>query len=132
MFVLVGQMKKPPSMSTDEFRRWWKEEHVPHVLRIPGVSHYTVVPVDAVYEAVAGELSEQTPFDGVAVLHFEDRDSMLKVLSSPEGETNRQHMHSIGLRNTIVVGEGETLINRLPPRTAEESQTALDRSKPEE
>ncbi len=64
-------------MTHEEFATYWQEEHAPLVEALPGLERYAVrLPTDP----------ERSSYDGVADLHFEDRDAMAAAFDSPAGE----------------------------------------------
>jgi uncharacterized protein (TIGR02118 family) len=77
VFTVVFLVKKKPSMSQEEFTRYWLEEHTPFTARVPGVRFYRCYPE-------GGHPGEAPPFDAVAVLGFDDEAAWRHAESSPE------------------------------------------------
>jgi uncharacterized protein (TIGR02118 family) len=66
-------------LSTEEFRRYSREVHVPLVSRVPGLERYVVN-----YTAL-NPFGAQQACDGVAELWFASADAFQAALGSPEG-----------------------------------------------
>lgn len=77
MIKVVSLLKRPETVATAaEFRDWWLEEHAPLAARIPGIASYTVsFPVDG----------SDFPFDGMAEMHFPDRETLESAFASDAG-----------------------------------------------
>ncbi|MCC6313829.1 MAG: EthD family reductase [Thermomicrobiales bacterium] len=76
MHHVVFLVKKRPDMSQEEFARYWIDDHTPLTAAVEGVRAYRCYP--------ASGASSGAPFDGVAVLSFDDADSAERALASPE------------------------------------------------
>ncbi len=77
MYHVVFLVKRNPQMSQAEFARYWIEEHTPFTARVPGVRAYRCYPV-------AGPQETTPPFDGVAILSFDDEATYRAAIASPE------------------------------------------------
>lgn len=79
MIKLVYCISRRPDLTTEEFRRYWRDVHGPFGARIPGlrrlVQSYTV--------RIPGDVSGPD-FDGMAELWFDDLSSLLAARQSPE------------------------------------------------
>jgi uncharacterized protein (TIGR02118 family) len=75
MYHVVFLVKKRPDMTQQEFSRYWLDEHTPLTASVAGVRSYRCYPA----------LSEtEAPFDGIAVLSFDDKAACDAALASPE------------------------------------------------
>lgn len=77
MFNVVFLVKRHPSMSQEEFTRYWIDDHTPLTARVPGVRSYRCYPA-------TGSQDGEAPFDGVAVLTFDDEAAHRTALAGPE------------------------------------------------
>jgi uncharacterized protein (TIGR02118 family) len=77
MFTVVFLVKKKPSMTQEEFTRYWIDEHTPFTSKVPGVRFYRCYPS-------AGYPGDQPPFDAVAVLGFDDEPAWRRAEASLE------------------------------------------------
>ena len=105
MHALIGFMKKPENVSTEEFRSWWLKNHVPHVLKIPGLRHYVICPADFAFNPKHAEFSKPAGADGVAILYFDDEQAIRNAFLTPSGESDMEHFNQMGLVSVIVMGE---------------------------
>ena len=80
MLKLVCVVHKRAGMDTEDFRRYWRENHGPIAAKIPGLRKYTQV------YANAGPGGSPPPFDGLAELWFDDESSLERAMASPEIE----------------------------------------------
>ncbi len=79
MFKLVLLFRKREDLSREEFLRYWREEHVPLVRKVPNIRRYVISPVSG---APAGEPA----FDGMAELWFDDEATAMAALATRETE----------------------------------------------
>ena len=77
MHHVVFLVKRHPSMTPDEFARYWTQEHTPLTARVPGVRAYRCYPA-------AGPQAGVPPFDGVAVLAFDDEPAYRAAIAGPD------------------------------------------------
>ncbi|MEA2512423.1 MAG: hypothetical protein QOF33_2741 [Thermomicrobiales bacterium] len=77
MFTVVFLVKKKPSMTPEEFTRYWIDEHTPFTSKVPGVRSYRCYPMTGYPDA-------QPPFDAVATLGFDDEAAWKRAAASPE------------------------------------------------
>jgi uncharacterized protein (TIGR02118 family) len=89
-------VKKKPEMATEEFRDHWLEKHAP--IARDGYQHLLGYDVFLVTGAPEGQ---EIPYDGVAVLRWEDRDGFkadMKSEASAKGtEDLKNFAESFGL-----------------------------------
>jgi len=81
----VATLAKHPSMTHEEFVRYWRVQHVPLARELPGLRRYVISPVVASPDGKA-------PYDGVAELWFDDEETCRASLASPAGARARQDM----------------------------------------
>src|SRR5690242_20797751 len=75
MYHVVFLVKKRPDMTQDEFSNYWLDEHTALTASVAGVRSYRC------YPALPGS---DAPFDGVAVLSFDDQAACEAAMASPE------------------------------------------------
>jgi len=77
MVKMVVLLVRKESLSYEEFRSYWEEEHAPLVEELPGVERYvTSHPTDP----------EKSAYDGVAEVYFEDMATLGAAFDSDAGE----------------------------------------------
>ena len=104
MYAVVGLLSKHESMSTEDFRRWWHEDHVPHVKQIPGVVHYVTYPIDETRTALETDsFSPETDVDGIAIIYYESREAYRRALESKELKADKQHLRT-GVTASVYYG----------------------------
>jgi uncharacterized protein (TIGR02118 family) len=69
----------PEGADPEEFWRYWQEEHVPGIMRLPGLKKYVI---NRLSQAVAGE----PKFWGVAESWWESEAAMRRAFASPQGK----------------------------------------------
>ena len=74
-------LRRKPGMSTDEFRRHWREVHGPLIARLPGLIKY-------VQYHVRSEALDDTEaaVDGLAELWFESEEAQKRAYATAEYE----------------------------------------------
>jgi len=77
MYSVVFLVKRKADMSQDEIARFWIEDHTPFTAKVVGIRSYRVYPF---HDGQTG------PFDGAAVISFDDQESCERALASPEFE----------------------------------------------
>ena len=82
MIKVIATLHRKPGFSDEEFLRYWKEVHVPLVARLPNLIGYVINPLLETMDA-------SRPYDGVAELWFESRESFDQALASPERDETR-------------------------------------------
>lgn len=111
MYGMFGLVSRPAGVSPAEFRRWWTKDHVPRVMRMPGLRHYTIIPADRGFDLPTGQWTEQPSYAGLAITLFDDAAAMDVALASPEGMANRRHntgsnVASLNFAGTPIVNLG--------------------------
>jgi uncharacterized protein (TIGR02118 family) len=89
-FKLVAGLKRRPDLTRADFKRWWLERHAPLVVKFPELSRYQVNLV---------EHGEETFADGVAEVCFNDRDALIRVMTSTQVKDVQKDsaVHAIGV-----------------------------------
>jgi uncharacterized protein (TIGR02118 family) len=104
MYAMIGTLRRPPGFTTEQFREWWIGEHVPHVLQIPSLRHYAICPADLAFDTSTGAFTSEPAYDGIAILWFDDEQAMRAAFTTAAGETDREHLHSVGLESVVIAG----------------------------
>jgi len=76
MIKWVSLANKPPTMSTDELKRWWLDIHTQNVKKLPGLRKYVI-------SLTVGAPDGVPKYDGIAELWFDDISALQKALESP-------------------------------------------------
>jgi uncharacterized protein (TIGR02118 family) len=77
MVKMVALLVRTESLSHEEFATYWETEHAPLVDDLPNVQRYvTSLPTDP----------EQSAYDGIAELYFEDMAALGEAFDSEAGE----------------------------------------------
>jgi uncharacterized protein (TIGR02118 family) len=79
MVKIVYCLTKLPSLTHEQFHKYWKETHGPIAGRIPGCRKY--VQSHTIHRPLGGR---EPSFDGVAELWFDDWAAMERALATPE------------------------------------------------
>ena len=74
---MIGLMVRRPDMSPEQWREYWSTTHAEITARVPGLISY-------VQNVCQPDENGDPPYDGVAVLGFEDATSMEKAIGTPE------------------------------------------------
>lgn len=77
MHHVVFLVKRNPSMTPEEFAAYWIEDHTPLTAKVPGLRSYRCYPA-------TGPQDTTPPFDGIAVLTFDDEAAYRAALAGPE------------------------------------------------
>ena len=80
MTKVVYVMFKKEGMSSEEFRRHWKETHAPIVKEMPGLKQYVQ------NHALVDPEGHEPPYDGFEEFYFESQEVMEEALATSEGE----------------------------------------------
>lgn len=83
MFKLIILLTKRQTMGDNEFARYLLDVHAPLAKKMPGLRKY-------VANIVQKPPNRETNYHGVAELWFDDRESMKKAFSSPQGEITQK------------------------------------------
>jgi uncharacterized protein (TIGR02118 family) len=77
-FKFMVLINKLDDISFEEYERYFFEEHLPYVLRIPGLRAYKV--------NLRHPDDDEAPYDGVSEFWFDDRAAFDAAMASPETE----------------------------------------------
>jgi uncharacterized protein (TIGR02118 family) len=90
MLKLVFCLRRLPRLSRAEFQRYWRETHAPLVRR-----HATALAIrryvqlhtldDPLNDALRATRGGPEPYDGIAELWWESRETLAAALATPEG-----------------------------------------------
>src|SRR3712207_9270170 len=74
MRKMIGLLPRRPDMSPEQFREYWTTTHAEITSKVPGLRSY-------VQNLCLPDENGDPPYDGVAVLGFEDDESMREALA---------------------------------------------------
>jgi len=77
VYHVVFLVKRRPDMTPEAFADYWIGTHAPFTAKVPGLRAYRCYPA-------AGAQTGTSPFDGVAVLSFDDDVAYRAGIASPE------------------------------------------------
>lgn len=77
-FKFMVLINKLENVSFEEYERYFFEEHLPYVLRVPGLRAYKV--------NLRHPDDEEAPYDGISEFWFDDRAAFDEAMASPETE----------------------------------------------
>jgi uncharacterized protein (TIGR02118 family) len=77
-FKFMVLINKLDNVSFEEYERYFFEEHLPYVLRIPGLRAYKV--------NLRHPDDDEAPYDGISEFWFDDRTAFDEAMASPETE----------------------------------------------
>jgi uncharacterized protein (TIGR02118 family) len=101
MFKLIILLTKKQAMRDEEFVRYFLDVHAPLAKKMPGLRRYVV-------NIVQKPPNREPDYHGAAELWFDDRESMKKAFSSPEGEATQKDTEKFAGRTiTLFVNEHE-------------------------
>jgi uncharacterized protein (TIGR02118 family) len=90
MLKLVFCLRRLPRLSRAEFQRYWRETHAPLVRR-----HATALAIqryvqlhtldDPLNDALRASRGGPEPYDGIAELWWESRETLAAAIATPEG-----------------------------------------------
>ena len=106
MLKAVYLIKKKPELSFQDFREHLLKTHAPNYgKKLPGLKSYTVNIV------TGGYMLEERPCDGIEELEFDDKESFLKAMESPEGRAAAEDLMNVAEKVDIVFLE-EKVVKR--------------------
>ena len=90
MIKLIGPLHRLPSLSRDEFQRYWREEHAAlikkHAASLRIRRYVQVHTIDhPVNQSIPDWRGCPEPYDGVAELWYDSVDEFVQANSAPEG-----------------------------------------------
>ena len=107
MYKVIALVRRKPGVDPEAFADYWKNVHAPLVRStLPGLRKYVLNIVES------GRGIEPPAYDGMVELHFDDRESADRALSSPEwmGDTRRASTDAFLDLDTIVSIRAEEYI----------------------
>jgi len=97
MLKAIYLIKKKPELSFQDFREYLLKTHAPNYgKKLPGLKSYTVNIV------TGGYMLEERPCDGIEELEFDDEESFLKAMESPEGRAAAEDLMNVAEKVDIV------------------------------
>jgi len=97
MLKAVYLIKKKPELSFQDFREYLLKTHAPNYgKKLPGLKSYTVNIV------TGGYMLEERPCDGIEELEFDDEESFLKAMESPEGRAAAEDLMNVAEKVDVV------------------------------
>ena len=83
MIKMVFLVHRRPDLSSDEFRKYWRETHSQIAAKIPGLRKYIQ------HHAEPGPDGSPPPYDGFAEMWYDDAESLERAMETPEGQAAR-------------------------------------------
>ena len=80
MTKVLVLIRKRSDLSTNEFRRYWRETHAPLAAKMPGLRKYIQD------HMIPDPTRDDLPCDGIAELWFDSAEAFHAALASPEGQ----------------------------------------------
>ena len=97
MLKAICLIRKKPELSFQDFREYLLKNHAPNYgKKLPGLKSYTVNIV------TGGYMLEERPCDGIEELEFDDEESFLKAMESPEGRAAAEDLMNVAEKVDIV------------------------------
>lgn len=103
MFKLITLLTKKQAMSDEEFARYVLEVHAALAKKMPGLRRY-------VLNMVQRPPNREPEYHAVAELWFDDRESMKKAFSSPEGQLTQKDTGEFASGTTTLFIEEHEII----------------------
>lgn len=96
MFTILVMVRKKENISTEEFRRIWKDEYGPFYKKMPEVKSY-----QQLHLTDRRKDDTEDPIDGVAIMSFDSEEEMKKAWARPIYKEAAEVRESI-MRETAV------------------------------
>jgi uncharacterized protein (TIGR02118 family) len=104
MVKAIYLIRRKPSISREDFHRYWRDVHGAIAARIPGLRRYVQC------HAIAGERDGEA-FDGAAEAWFDDMDAVRRAVASPEYAAARtDEARFIDLERTALIFTEEVTV----------------------
>jgi uncharacterized protein (TIGR02118 family) len=102
---MIGLMPRRLDMSPAEFREYWNTTHAAITAKVPGLRTY-------VQNMCLPDENGDPPYDGVAVLGWDDDESMARSLATPEWEAVLDDVPKFldTTRVVIMIGEDNVVV----------------------
>jgi uncharacterized protein (TIGR02118 family) len=107
MYALIGVLKKPASMDTAAFRKWWLEEHAPQASKLPGLRKYLTYPLVNGFDMATGKPTGAPSYDGVAFLWFDNEADLRAAFASSTGKDDLEHASDAPIEYLLFCTDGE-------------------------
>ena len=112
MLKAICLIRKKPELSFQDFREYLLKTHAPNYgKKLPGLKRYVVNIV------TGGYMLEERPCDGIAELEFDDEESFLKAMESPEGRAAAEDLMNVAEKVDVVFLE-EKVVKKPRPKPA--------------
>ena len=99
MFKLIILLNKKESISNADFAKHLLDVHAPLAKKMPGLRKYVVNVVQKPPNR------EEPEIHGVVELWFDDRETMKKAFSSPEGEVTQRDAENFASRTVTLFAD---------------------------
>lgn len=83
MLKVVYYLSRKSDLSEAEFRRHWRDVHVPLVMRLPGLRRYRISPVTGSLSSIPSG-ARPPDIDGIAELFYDDPTAFRAAQASAE------------------------------------------------
>jgi uncharacterized protein (TIGR02118 family) len=105
MIKVVVLLRRPETWARERFHRWWLDDHVPLVKKLPDLRKYSVC-------LVTGSTSHEgrEPWDGIAELWFDSHADLDAAWSSDVGRTALEHSRESHSERLVLITEEHALI----------------------
>jgi uncharacterized protein (TIGR02118 family) len=105
MIKVFAMLRRRAGVSREEFHRWWLDEHVPYVVKLPNLRKYRVC-------LVTGSTSHEgrEPWDGIAELWFDSRAALEAAWSSDVGVAALAHSRASHSERLVLIAEEHELV----------------------
>lgn len=110
--VRMGMIRRLPSLTPAEFSAHWSGPHGVFATRIPNLRRYHQN--HAAAQLTLGALPDRWALDGLSQLWFDDIDSMLAGIRSPDYSGLAQDTPSVMTMPGLVVGRQEFVVGERP------------------
>jgi uncharacterized protein (TIGR02118 family) len=105
MKTMIGLLPRRPDLSPAEFREYWSTTHAEITAKVPGLRSY-------VQNVCLPDENGEPPYDGVAVLGFDDAETMQRAMGTPQWEAVLTDVPKFvdGSRLVIMTGEDNAVV----------------------
>ena len=112
MIVRMGLLRKRPDISTEDFRRHWRDMHGPLAAKMPGLRAYHQNHVIDKTQLAIDHDRGAWDLDGISELWFDDRASMEHAIASDAYPPTVADSPNIMLSTTVIVAEQNVVVPR--------------------
>lgn len=100
MKTMVGLLPRRSDTSPEQFQEYWATTHAEITSKVPGLRSY-------VQNICQADENGDPAYDGVAVLGFDDAESMEKALATPEWQAVLEDVPKFVDASRVVIMTGE-------------------------